>query len=237
MGTVGDLIAKLFCDSTDFDKNIKKSQKEVQEFKRKTEQTAAKVNNSFNSMGSAVGKVSPKIGSLVGSLGKLGTVAAVGGAAIGGLSEIIKHNEYLTDAWEKKVTQASGALDTLWTTMAQGANSWRNLISNLKESITLYGKLADIKDNLGTLEGYALVSSSNVEAKISKYKETKKNPNATKEQIAKARKDAEDAINRDYVVTLEQKKWLKEQYETQVDNIYSNTVNKRSPVPYERGKK
>lgn len=237
MGTVGDLIAKLFCDSTDFDKNIKKSQKEVQEFKRKTEQTAAKVNNSFNSMGSAVGKVSPKIGSLVGSLGKLGTVAAVGGAAIGGLSEIIKHNEYLTDAWEKKVTQASGALDTLWTTMAQGANSWRNLISNLKEAVSLYGRLADIKDNLGTLEGYALVSSSNVEAKISKYKETKKNPNATKEQIAKTRKDAEDAINRDYVVSLEQKKWLIEEYEAQVDNIYSNTVNKRSPVNYERGKK
>lgn len=237
MGTVGDLIAKLFCDSTNFDKNIKKSQKEVQEFKRKTENTAAKVNGSFNSMGSAVSKVSPKIGSLVGSLGKLGTVAAVGGAAIGGLSEIIKHNEYLTDAWEKKVEQASGALDTLWTTMAQGANSWRNLISNLKDAIRLYGQLAEIKDNLGTNEGYALLSSSDVEAKISKYKETLKNPNATKEQIAKTRKDAEYAINRDYVVTLEQKKWLNAQYETQVDNIYSNTVNKRSPVPYEGGKK
>ena len=239
MATVGDLIAKLFCDSTDFDKNIKKSQKEVQEFKRKTEQTSAKINSSFSSMGSAVGKVSPKIGSLVGSLGKLGAVAAVGGAAIGGLSEAVKHNEFLTDAWEKKVTQASGALDTLWTTMAQGANSWRNLISNLKESISLYGKLAEIKDNLGTLGGYvgyAEVSSSNVEAKMSKYKEVKKNPNATKEQIAKARKDAEDSINRDYVVTLEQKKLLKEQYETQVDAIYSQ-INGQNPVPYKRGRK
>lgn len=231
---VGDLTAKLFCDSSNFDKNIKKSQKEVQEFKRKTEQNTAKVNNAFNSMGSAVGKVNPKIGSLVGSLGKLGTVAAVGGAAIGGLSEIIKHNEYLTDAWEKTVEQASGALDTLWTTMAQGANSWRNLISNLKESISLCGKLADIKDNLGTLEGFALVSSSNVEAKISKYKEVKKNPNATKEQIAKSRKEVEDAINRDYVVTLEQKKWLKEQYKTQVEGIYGLT-NGRSPVNKEKG--
>lgn len=235
MGTVGDLIAKLFCDSTDFDKNIKKSQKEVQEFKRKTEQNAAKVNSALNNMGSVAGKVSPKIGSLVGSLGKLGTVAAVGGAAIGGLSEIVKHNEFLTDAWEKKVTQASGALDSLWTTMAQGANSWRNLISNLKESIRLYGQLAEIKDNLGTLEGFALVSGSNVEAKISKYKEDKKNPNATKEQIAKARKEAEDAINEDYIVTLEQKKWLKEQYKTQVGDIYSNTINRRSPVNKEKG--
>ena len=236
MGTVGDLIARLLCDSSNFDNNIKKSQKEVQEFKRKTEQSAAKVNNSFNSMGSVVGRVNPKIGSLVGSLGKLGTVAAVGGAAIGGLSEIIKHNEYLTDTWEKTVTQASGALDTLWTTMAQGANSWRNLISNLKESIALYGKLAEIKDNLGTSEGFALLSGSSVDAKIAKYKETKRNPNATKEQIAKDRKDAEYAINRDYVVTLEQKKWLKEQYENQVEGIYSVT-NGRNPVPYERGKK
>lgn len=236
MGTVGDLVAKLLCDSSNFDKNIKKSQKEVQEFKRKTEQNAAKVNNAFNSMSSAVGKVNPKIGSLVGSLGKLGTVAAVGGAAIGGLSEIVKHNEYLTDTWEKTVTQASGALDTLWTTMAQGANSWRNLISNLKESIALYGKLAEIKDNLGTLEGFALLSGSSVDAKIAYYKETKKNPNATKEQIAKARKDAEYAINRDYVVTLEQKKWLKKQYETQVKGIYDVT-NGRNPVPFERGKK
>ena len=235
MGTVGDLIAHLFCDSTDFDKNIKKSQKEVQEFKRKSERTAAKVNNSFNSMGSAIGKVSPKIGSLVGSLGKLGTVAAVGGAAIGGLSEVIKHNEYLTDTWEKTITQASGALDTLWTTIAQGANSWRNLIGNLKESVKWYGKLAEIKDNLGTLEGYALVSGSNVEAKISKYKEAKKNPNATKEQIVKSRKEAEDAINKDYVVTLEQKKWLKEQYEAQVGNIYDTTINRRSPVDKNKG--
>lgn len=232
---IGELVAKLFCDSTDFDKNIKKSQKEVQEFKRKTEQNAAKVNSALNNMGSVAGKVSPKIGSLVGSLGKLGTVAAVGGAAIGGLSEIVEHNEFLTDAWEKKVTQASGALDSLWTTMAQGANSWRNLISNLKESIRLYGQLAEIKDNLGTTEGFALLSGSKVDAAINKYKEAKKNPNATKEQIAKYRKEAENAINEDYIVTLEQKKWLKEQYETQVGTIYSNTINKNSPVNKEKG--
>ena len=34
---IGDLVAKLLCDSSNFNNNIKRSQREVQEFKRKTE--------------------------------------------------------------------------------------------------------------------------------------------------------------------------------------------------------
>lgn len=183
MGTVGDLIAKLFCDSTDFDKNIKKSQKEVQEFKRKTEREAAAVNNSFNKMGSAVAKINPGLGNIIGSLGKVAPLAAAGTVAFGLFKQVIQQSETAMDNLEKKTSQLSGAWEHITTTISNG-NIFSGMTSSLQEAVRLAGELAEIMDNLGTLSGYRNLDKTEAETNLSELKEMIK-AGASKEDIAK----------------------------------------------------
>lgn len=183
MGTVGDLIAKLFCDSTDFDKNIKKSQKEVQEFKRKTEREAAAVNNSFNKMGSAVAKINPGLGNIIGSLGKVAPLAAAGTVAFGLFKQVVQQSETAMDNLEKKTSQLSGAWEHITTTISNG-NIFSGMTSSLQEAVRLAGELAEIMDNLGTLSGYRNLDKTEAETNLSELKEMIK-AGASKEDIAK----------------------------------------------------
>lgn len=224
MGTVGDLIAKLFCDSTDFDKNIKKSQKEVQEFKRKTEQSAARINGAFNSIGSVAGNVSSQLGSVIGAFGKVSLAAAGAGAAFGIFTSIVKNNEALMDSWEKKVTQAKGVLESLWTSLSQ-TNGFTIFNNNLSSTISHLGDLADAVDAIGTFNGFSGLTSSKVEAAIAKYKETNKDPNATKEQKAKARKDAEAAIEENYKVNQAKIAEYQKAYRNQMELAIDRTTD------------
>ena len=180
---IGELITRLFCDSSNFDNNIKKSQKEVQEFKRKTEREAAAVNKAFNSMGSAVGSVSPQIGSLIGSLGKIAPLAAAGTAAFEGFKQVIQQSESAMDDLDKKTEQLKGAWEHITTTISNG-NIFNGMVSSLRESVRLAGELQEIIDDLGTLGGYHKLNTSEVTSNIAYLKELKKS-GASKEEINK----------------------------------------------------
>lgn len=220
---VGELIAKLFCDSKNFDNNIKKSQKEVQEFKRKTEQSAARINGAFNSIGSVAGNVSSQLGGVISAFGKVSLAAAGAGAAYKTFTEIVKHNEALMDSWEKKVTQATGVLDSFWTSLSQ-PNGFAIFNNNLSSTISHLGDLADAVDAIGTLEGFADVSSSKVDAAIANYKELNKDPNATAEQKAAARKAAESAIEENFKVNQAKIKEYQKAYGSQMELAIDKTT-------------
>lgn len=226
MATVGELVAKLFCDSKNFDNNIKKSQKEVQEFKRKTEKEAAAINNSFNSIGSAAGKVAPQLGSVISAFGKIAAPAAAAGAAFKTFTEVAKHNEAMMDSWEKKMTQATTVLDSFWTSLSQ-SNGFAIFNNNLSHTIKMAGDLADALDSIGTLNGFSDLTSSKVDAAIAKFKEVNKDPNATKEQKAKAEKDARNAIEENYKVNqakiTEYQKAYRSQMEIMIDRTTEGT--------------
>lgn len=178
---IGDLVARLLCDSSNFDNNIRRSQKEVQEFKRKTEREAAAINNSFNSIGSAVGKVSPQLGNIIGSLGKVAPLAAAGTAAFGLFKQVIQQSETAMDELDKKTAQLSGAWEHITTTIGNG-NIFSGMTSSLRESVRLAGQLAEIMDNLGTFSGYSKLNKSEAESNLSKLKEMIK-AGASKEDI------------------------------------------------------
>lgn len=180
---IGELVTRLTCDSSNFDNNIKKSQKEVQEFKRKTERETAAVNKAFNSMGSAVGSVSPQIGSLIGSLGKIAPLAAAGTAAFEGFKQVIQQSESAMDDLDKKTEQLKGAWEHITTTISNG-NIFNGMVSSLRESVRLAGELQEIIDDLGTLGGYHKLNTSEVTSNIAYLKELKKS-GASKEEINK----------------------------------------------------
>lgn len=180
---IGELITRLTCDSSNFDSNIKKSQKEVQEFKRKTEREATAVNNAFNNIGSAASKVSPQIGSLIGSLGKIAPIAAAGTAAFEGFKQVIQQSESAMDDLDKKTEQLNGAWEHITTTISNG-NIFNGMVSSLRESVRLAGELQEIIDDLGTLSGYHKLNTSDVESNIAYLKELKKS-GASKEEINK----------------------------------------------------
>lgn len=183
MGTVGDLIARLLCDSSDFDSNINKSQKEVQEFKRKTEREAAAINNTFNNMGSAAGKLSSTLGNVISSFGRVSVVAAVGTAAFEGFKQVIQQSESAMDDLDKKTEQLNGAWEHITTTISNG-NIFSGMVSSLRESVRLAGELQEIIDDLGTLSGYHKLNTSEAESNIAKLKELKRS-GASKEEINK----------------------------------------------------
>lgn len=220
MGTVGDLVAKLFCDNSNFDKNIKKSQKEVQEFKRKTEQTAAKVNNSFNSMGSAVGKVNPQLGSLIGSLGRVSVVAAAGTAAFEGFKQIIQQSETAMDDLEKKTAQLNGAWEHFTTTISNG-NIFSGITSSLKEAVRLAGELAEIIDNLGTFGGYHNLNKTEVENNLSHLKELYRS-GASKEEINKQIEKTKASIVRSDITSGKIVDNLKLEYDKLLEAYYND---------------
>ena len=217
---IGELVTRLTCDSSNFDNNIRRSQREVQEFRRRTEREASRVNSAFDNMGSAISRVSPQIGGLVSALGGIAPIAATAGAAFATFTNIVKNNEALMDSWEKKVTQAKGVLESLWTSLSQ-SNGFTIFNNNLSNTIKHLGDLADAYDAIGTLNGFSGLTSSKVDAAIAKYKEVNKDPNATKEQKAKARKDAEDAIEENYKVNqakiAEYQKAYRNQMELAID--------------------
>lgn len=223
---IGELVARLLCDSNNFDNNIRRSQREVQEFRRRTEREASRVNNAFNNMGSTVSRVSPQIGGLVSALGGIAPVAATAAAAFGTFTSIVKNNEALMDSWEKKVIQAKGVLESLWTSLSQ-SNGFTIFNNNLSNTIKHLGDLADAYDAIGTLNGFSGLTSSKVDAAIAKYKEVNKDPNATKEQKAKARKDAEVAIEENFKVNqakiAEYQKAYRNQMELAIDRTTDGT--------------
>lgn len=223
MATVGELVAKLFCDSKNFDNNIKKSQKEVQEFKRKTEREAAAINNSFNSIGSAAGRVAPQLGNVISAFGKIAAPAAAAGAAFKAFTEVAKHNEAMMDSWEKKITQATVVLDSFWTSLSQ-SNGFAIFNNNLSHTIEMAGDLADALDSIGTLNGFSGLTSSKVDAAIAKFKEVNKDPNATKEQKIKAENDAKAAIEENYKVNQAKITEYQKAYRSQMGLMIDRTT-------------
>ena len=221
---IGELVTRLTCDSSNFDNNIRRSQREVQEFRRRSEQSAARVNSAFNNMGSAIGRVSPQIGGLVSALGGIAPIAATAGAAFATFTSIVKNNEALMDSWEKKVIQAKGVLESLWTSLSQ-SNGFTIFNNNLSNTIKHLGDLANAYDSIGTLNGFSGLTSSKVDAAIAKYKELNKDPNATKEQKAAAKKDAEAAIEENYKVNQAKIAEYQKAYRSQMENAIDKTTD------------
>lgn len=233
MGTVGDLVAKLFCDSSNFDKNIKKSQKEVQEFKRKTEQNAAKVSGAFNSMGSAVAKVNPGLGNIIGSLGKVAPLAAAGTAAFGLFKQVVQQSETAMDNLEKKTSQLEGAWEHITTTMSNG-NIFSGMTSSLQEAVRLAGELAEIIDNLGTLSGYRNLDNSEAEFNLSKLKEMIK-AGASKEDIAKQVEKTKASLSRFDIDSGKIVAGLKAEYNNLLESFYTD-IKRGGRVGLQSGK-
>lgn len=224
---IGELVTRLTCDSSNFDSNIRRSQREVQEFRRRAEHSAARINNTFNGLTSVTGRVGSTIGNLASSIGRLGPVLAVVGGAVKGLSEVFKRNEDLMDSWEKKVTQAKGVLDSFYTRLNQPDGFYR-FNQNIKETIKILGDYADAIDNIGTFKGFSNQSNSKVNAAIAAFKEAKRNPNSTPEQIAAAKKAAENAIEEADKVAKVVLQSYKDAFKAKVGIIFKGGVGNNS---------
>lgn len=224
---IGELVTRLTCDSSNFDSNIRRSQREVQEFRRRAEHSAARINNTFNGLTSVTGRVGSTIGNLASSIGRLGPVLAVVGGAVKGLSEVFKRNEDLMDSWEKKVTQAKGVLDSFYTRLNQPDGFYR-FNQNIKETIKILGDYADAIDNIGTFKGFSNQSNSKVNAAIAAFKEAKRNPNSTPKQIAAAKKAAENAIEEADKVAKVVLQSYKDAFKAKVGIIFKGGVGNNS---------
>lgn len=221
---IGELVTRLTCDSRNFDNNIRRSQREVQEFRRRTEQESRNINNFFNSTASAVSRVSPQIGNLIGSLGQVAPLAAAGSAAFGLFTQAIKKSEFALDELDKKSAQFRGAWDHFLTTLSNG-NWFSGLTSSLRDAVNLAGKLSEIIDNLGTLSGYSNLNKSEVEADISQLKELIKS-GASKEKIDKQVAKTRKSIDKFDITSDETVKMNRDLYIAKLESIYNDVKNK-----------
>lgn len=217
---IGELVTRLTCDSSNFDNNIRRSQREVQEFRRRTERESAVVNNAFNRMGSAVGNLNPQLGNLIGSLGSVAPAVAAGTAAFSLFKQVIQQSETAMDELDKKTAQLSGAWEHITTTIGNG-NIFSGMTSSLREAVRLAGELAEIMDNLGTLSGYSKLNKSEAESNLSKLNELIKSGASkeaidiqvakTKASIVKFDKSSSEIINN-----------LKSAYDTILEEFYND---------------
>lgn len=135
---VGSLVTRLMMDASQFDSTINKSQKEIAAFKAKAESVGNGVNKVFSGVAGTALKLVPAI--------------AAGATALGAFNKILKTSGSLADSFDKVSLQIGAAIDYIAERAAD--LNFNNAIDGLKESIKLAGDLADILDNIGTLNTY-----------------------------------------------------------------------------------
>ena len=221
---IGELVTRLTCDSSNFDNNIRRSQREIQEFRRRTERESAVVNNAFNRMGSVIGNVNPQLGSLIGSLGQVAPLVAAGTAAFGLFKQVIQQSETAMDELNKKTAQLNGAWEHITTTIGNG-NMFNGLVSSLRDAVDLAGRLEEIMDNIGTLGGYYKLNKSDAEANLAELKKMIK-AGASKEAIKKQVEKTKTSIVKFDVDSKETVHNLEEAYRTELKSVYTKVKGK-----------
>lgn len=221
---IGELVARLTCDSKNFDRNIKKSQKEIQEFKRKTEQAAAKVSSAFSGVGPAIGSLSPQLSGLIGSLGKIAPIAAASTAAFGLFAKSISKSEVAMDSLSKTTAQVQGAIDHLAISINNG-DLFNGFISSLKEAVRVAGRLDEILDDIGTLKGYNNLNTAASDYEIARLKELKKS-GASQEEISKQEAKAKKAVANFKSTSEAIVKDYKESFDEQVKGVFNKAFSK-----------
>lgn len=215
---IGELVARLLCDSSNFDRNIERSQREVQEFRRRTEREAAAVNNAFRNIGDYVDIISPRLGNIISSLGKMSAAIAIGTVAFEGFKQVIQQSESAMDKLEEDTARLNGAWEHITTTISNG-NIFNGMVSSLRESVRLAGELQNIIDDLGTLGGYHKLNTSEVETNLSYLKELYKS-GASKEEINKQIKKTKASIVRFDTTSAKIENNLKLEFDNLLEGLY-----------------
>ena len=144
-----DLITRLLLDSKQFDNNITKATREVQDFQKKTAGISKTVSNSFNSMLGVVGKIAPALG------------VAVGGYEA--FNKVVNSSEGNIDAWGRTCEAAKASVDSFFISLNTG--NFSNFLSGLGEVIKSAREAYDAIDDLGTTIAFQDVELSKLETK------------------------------------------------------------------------
>lgn len=122
-----DLRVNLRMNSEDFDRNIAKSKKQVQDWRGKMNIASQEIQKGFGVLAGAV-------------------LGAQGAAEL--FNKTINSTQTTGDAYQKMMDEMSGATDLFFTSIAQG--DFSIFISGLQSAIKEAGKLSVLLDNLGT---------------------------------------------------------------------------------------
>lgn len=144
-----DLITRLLLDSKQFDNNITKATREVQDFQKKTAGISKTVSNSFNSMLGVVGKIAPALG------------VAVGGYEA--FNKVVNSSEGNIDAWGRTCEAAKASVDSFFISLNTG--NFSNFLSGLGDVIKSAREAYDAIDDLGTTIAFQDVELSKLETK------------------------------------------------------------------------
>lgn len=122
-----DLRVNLRMNSDDFDRNIAKSKKQIQDWRGKMNVASQEIQKGFGILAAAV-------------------LGAQGAADL--FNKTINSTQTTGDAYQKMMDEMSGATDLFFSAIAQG--DFSIFISGLQSAIKEAGKLSVLLDNLGT---------------------------------------------------------------------------------------
>lgn len=175
----GDLMTRLLLNSSQFDNNLSKSAKQVQQFQRTANQVGTKVNNVFSSMGTMALKAAPQIGALMG--------------AYEALNKTIGSTQTLTDNFGRTMASCEGIVNSFFSALANG--SFQGFIDGLNDVITTAREAYNAMDDLGTFMIFKNPKVAEINRDISKAKYNIKagiNVEANKESIKNLEKQLQD---------------------------------------------
>lgn len=169
----GDMKARLLLDSKDFEKNIKKSKKQAEDFKVSGEKTGAAVAAAFT---------------------KITAVVATIKAAKGVFDTFISSSQTLSDSFSRSMEAAQGAADNFVYSLANADFSSFNggldaMLGRLKETYDAFDKLANTKMS-------AAFANAQDEAEFAEKMAIAKNKNLSFEVRSSALVDADKIVEK-----------------------------------------
>lgn len=141
-----DLVTRLLLNSTQFDNNLSKSARQVQNFQKTSNTISKGVSSAFGSITSAAGKIAPQLGLAIG--------------AFEGFNKVIKSSQTLTDAWGRTTEATTSIIDGLFQSISAG--SFMEFISGLDDVIGRARDAYNAIDALSTLYAFSDKKTSEI---------------------------------------------------------------------------
>lgn len=149
-----NLVTWLMLNSTNFENNLGKSTKQVQEFQRRAQTVGKNVNSAFSMMSNAATKLVPAIGGAMG--------------AFEAFNKTVNSTQTLTDELGRITQSTTSSIDYFFASLAKG--DFSNFISGLKEVISNAREAYNAIDDLGTFNIFKTPQVAKIESEIAKYK-------------------------------------------------------------------
>ena len=149
-----DLVTRLLLNSTQFENNLGKSAKQVQNFQQRAQQVSQVAGIAFTAISTVVGKIAPAVGGAV--------------TAMEAFNKTIEHSQTLTDEFGRITRSTTSSVDAFFSSLANG--DFSNFINGLNQVIVNAREAYDAIDALGTFNIFRSPQIAEIEKDISKYK-------------------------------------------------------------------